>query len=219
MSKAFNRIGREIEIASSRRIGSKGQSRLRMAIQNAKASTCPRTASKPRSSGLTKDTSGTRRRSTKAMPLTVAVLVECATTTRRGRSQNQAHLFTWWRLLASSEPLRSCSSASALQDPAQQIKDADEFELEIDRPRLTTSLGRRRAHLYTSFQDSARCRKRSRAGIEQRAPRCSLFDTKGAPEAQAAEVQAFSTNLKRTTTSNRCSHNALTCLSSRLVVW
>jgi len=200
MSKAFNRIGREIEIAV-KAAGSdpKGNPRLRMAIQNAKSVNMPKDrveAAIKRASQ--KDTSGYQETIYEGYaPHGVAVLVECATDNPTRTVANIRHIFSHGGgSLASSGAIAFMFERKALfKIPAQQIKDADEFELEmIDHGLDDLVQEGDELYLYTSFQDFGKMQKAlEERGIEPASTEVQFIPTttKELSELQAAEVQTL----------------------------
>ncbi|MBP8976161.1 MAG: YebC/PmpR family DNA-binding transcriptional regulator [Bacteroidetes bacterium] len=200
MSKAFTRIGREIEIAV--RLGGpdpKGNSRLRLAIQNAKSVNMPKDrveAAIKRASQ--KDTTGYQEVVYEGIaPHGIAVMVECATDNPTRTVANMRHIFT-----RHGGSLGTTGSVSFLFErkgliriPASQIQNIDDFELElIDHGLDDLTQEGDELLIYTSFQDYGKMQKfLEEKGIEVKSAELQYLPTtmKELPEEQAKEVQEF----------------------------
>lgn len=159
MSKAFNRIGKDIEIAvKSGGTDPKANSRLRIAIQNAKSVNMPKDrvdAAIKRASN--KDTSGYHEIVYEGYaPHGVAVIVECATDNQTRTVSNVRHIFKQYGgSLANSGSIAFMFERKGLFKIAvDKIKDVDEFELEMIDHGLDDLTGDDQfLYVYTSFQD------------------------------------------------------------------
>ncbi|MBI4417140.1 MAG: YebC/PmpR family DNA-binding transcriptional regulator, partial [Ignavibacteriales bacterium] len=156
MSKAFNRIGREIEIAvKAGGADPKANPRLRLAIQNAKSVNMPKDrveAAIKRASS--KDTSGYQEIIYEGFaPHGIAVLVECATDNPTRTVANIRHDFT-----KAGGSLGTTGSISFMFEHRGVFKisptavgDIDEFELEmIDHGLSDLEHDENDIYLYTS---------------------------------------------------------------------
>lgn len=159
MSKAFNRIGREIEIAvKAGGPDQKSNPRLRLAVQNAKSVNMPKDrveAAIKRASS--KDTSGYQEIVYEGYaPHGIAVLIECATDNPTRTVANIRHILT-----RAGGTLGTSGSISFMFErkgvfkiPATSFKNSDEFELEmIDFGLEELIQDENEVYLYTSFQD------------------------------------------------------------------
>jgi YebC/PmpR family DNA-binding regulatory protein len=165
MSKAFNRIGREIEIAV--KMGGadpKGNPRLRIAIQNAKSVNMPKDrveAAIKRASQ--KDTSGYQEIVYEGYaPYGIALLVECATDNPTRTVANLRHYFTksGGTLASSGSIAFMFERKGLLRIAASQVLSIDDFELElIDHGLDELIQHEQELHLYTSFQDYGKMQK------------------------------------------------------------
>jgi YebC/PmpR family DNA-binding regulatory protein len=159
MSKAFNRIGRDISVAV--KLGGpdpKANSRLRIAMQNAKSINMPKDrveAAIKRASQ--KDTTGYEEIIYEGYaPHGIAVVVECATDNPTRTVANIRHLFSkGGGSLASSGSLMFMFERKGLiRIGASKISDIDEFELELIDHGLDDLVQHEQELLiYTSFQD------------------------------------------------------------------
>ena len=159
MSKAFNRIGKEIEIAV--KAGGpdlKGNPRLRLAIQNAKSVNMPKDrvdAAIKRASD--KDTSGYHEIIYEGYgPHGIAVIVECATDNQTRTVSNVRHIFKQYNgSLANSGAISFMFERKGLFKIAvEKISDIDEFELEMIDHGLDDLTGDEQfLYVYTSFHD------------------------------------------------------------------
>jgi len=200
MSKAFNRIGREIEIAvKAGGPDPKGNPRLRLAIQNAKSVNMPKDrveAAIKRASQ--KDTSGYQETIYEGYaPHGIAVLVECATDNSTRTVANIRHIFSHnGGSLASSGAIAFMFERKALfKIPAERVKDVDVFELEmIDHGLDELVQEGTELYLYTSFQDFGKIQKAlEERGVEATSTELQFIPTttKELPDAQVAEVQVL----------------------------
>jgi len=200
MSKAFNRIGREIEIAvKAGGPDPKGNPRLRLAIQNAKSVNMPKDrveAAIKRASQ--KDTNGYQETIYEGYaPHGIAVMVECATDNPTRTVANIRHIFSHnGGSLASSGAIAFMFERKALfKIPAERVKDLDAFELEmIDHGLDELVQEGNELYLYTSFQDFGKIQKAlEERGVEATSTELQFIPTttKELPDAQAAEVQVF----------------------------
>jgi len=159
MSKAFNRVGREIEIA----VKAGGPSpeynpRLRMAVQNAKSVNMPKDrveAAIKRASQ--KDTAGYTEVTYEGYaPHGIAVIVECATDNQTRTVSNVRHIFKQYDgTMGNSGSISFMFERKGLfKIPAAAIKDVDEFELEMIDHGLDDLTGDDQfIYVYTSFHD------------------------------------------------------------------
>jgi len=165
MSKAFNRIGRDIQIAVKQGgADPKGNFRLRIAIQNAKTINMPKDrvdAAIKRASQ--KDTTGYQEIVYEGYaPHGIAVMVECATDNPTRTVANIRHYFT-----KSGGSLGSTGAIAfmferkgLLRIAASQVSNIDDFELElIDHGLDDLVQVEQEIHVYTSFQDYGRMQK------------------------------------------------------------
>jgi YebC/PmpR family DNA-binding regulatory protein len=198
MSKAFNRIGREIEIAV--KMGGtdpKGNSRLRIAVQNAKSVNMPKDrveAAIKRASQ--KDTSGYQEIVYEGYaPHGIALLVECATDNPTRTVANLRHYFTklGGTLGSSGSIMFMFERKGLLRIAASQVPSVDDFELElIDHGLDELVQHEQELHLYTSFQDYGKMQKHlEEKNIEVISSELQYLPTttKELSEDQAKEVQ------------------------------
>jgi YebC/PmpR family DNA-binding regulatory protein len=165
MSKAFNRIGREIEIAvKAGGPDPKGNPRLRIAIQNAKSVNMPKDrveAAIKRASQ--KDTSGYQEIVYEGYaPHGIALLVECATDNPTRTVANIRHYFSKHSgsLAASGSIAFLFERKGLFRMSAEKVKNLDDFELELidyGLDELVQSEGE--LHIYTSFTDYGKMQK------------------------------------------------------------
>ena len=159
MSKAFNRVRKEIEIAvKAGGPDAKGNSKLRLAIQNAKSVNMPKDkveAAIKRASS--KDTTGYQEIFYEGYaPHGVAVMVECATDNPTRTVANVRHLFRKYE-----GSLGNAGSISFMFDRKSLFKasranvtDLDELELElIDFGLDDFTADDEFVYIYTPFQD------------------------------------------------------------------
>lgn len=159
MSQAFNRVRKEIEIAvKAGGIDSKTNSRLRMAIQNAKSVNMPKDriqAAIKRASS--KDTSGYSEINYEGYgTYGVAIIVECATDNPNRSVANVRHLFRKYEgSLGSSGSISFMFEHKALfKIESGLIKDAEELELElIDFGLEEITVEDDFTYIYTTFED------------------------------------------------------------------
>ena len=205
MSRAFNRIGREIEIAvKAGGADPKGNPRLRIAIQNAKSVNMPKDrveAAIKRASQ--KDTSGYQEVVYEGYaPHGIAVIVECATDNPTRTVSNVRHIFTHGggSLAASGSISFLFEKKGLFKIPAAQISSLDDFELDmIDHGLDELVQEGNELFLYTSFQDFGRMQK----ALEERGAEVTSTEiqfiptsTKELPEDQAKEVQTLLDHLE-----------------------
>ena len=161
MSKAFNRIGREIEIAvKSGGTDPKGNFRLRIAIQNGKSVNMPKDrvdAAIKRASN--KDTSGYQEVIYEGYaPHGIAVMVEAATDNPTRTVANLRHYFSkGGGTLGNSGSIAFMFERKGLiRIAASKVPDVDEFELElIDHGLDDLVQHEQEIHIYTAFQEYA----------------------------------------------------------------
>jgi len=159
MSQAFNRVRKEIEIAvKAGGIDPKTNSRLRMAIQNAKSVNMPKDridAAIKRASS--KDTSGYSEISYEGYgPYGVAIMVECATDNPNRSVANVRHLFRKYEgSLGSSGSISFMFEHKALFKIYRTlVADAEEFELDlIDFGLEELTVEDDFTYIYTTFED------------------------------------------------------------------
>ena len=159
MSKAFNRIGKDIEIAvKAAGPDPKANSHLRIAIQNAKSVNMPKDridAAIKRASN--KDTSGYFEIIYEGYaPHGIAVVVECATDNQTRTVSNVRHHFKeYGGSLATTGSIAFMFERKGLfKIPVEKIKDIDEFELEMIDHGLDELTGDEQyLYLYTSFHN------------------------------------------------------------------
>ena len=159
MSKAFNRIGKDIEIAvKASGPDPKINSHLRIAIQNAKSVNMPKDridAAIKRASN--KDTSGYFEIIYEGYASHgIAVVVECATDNQTRTVSNVRHIFKeYGGSLGNSGSIMFMFDRKALfKIPVEKIKDIDEFELEMIDHGLDDLTGDDQfIYVYTSFHD------------------------------------------------------------------
>ncbi len=198
MSKAFNRIGRDIQIAV-RQGGSdpKGNPRLRLAIQNARSVNMPKDRVEAAIKRATqKDTSGYEEITYEGYaPHGIAVMIEAATDNPTRTVANIRHIFTkhGGSLAASGAIAFMFERKGVFKIPSNAIKNADEFELEmIDHGLEDLVHGEQEFYLYTSFQDFGRMQKAlEERGIEAAGTEIQYLPTatKELPEEQMKEVK------------------------------
>ena len=200
MSKAFNRIGREIEIAvKAGGPDPKGNPRLRLAIQNAKSVNMPKDrveAAIKRASN--KDTSEYQEVIYEGYaPHGVAVLVECATDNPTRTVANIRHIFT-----RAKGSLGTTGSIAFMFERKGVFKitaptegNADDFELDmIDHGLEELVQDEQEWYIYTSFQDFGRMLKAlEERGIEPVSAELQYLPTssKDVSDAEATEIRDF----------------------------
>ena len=198
MSKAFNRIGREIEIAvKAGGPDPKGNPRLRLAIQNAKSVNMPKDrieAAIKRASN--KDTSSYQEIVYEGYaPHGVAVLVECATDNPTRTVASIRHMFTraGGTLGTTGSIAFMFEHKGVFKIGRDTIGNIDEVELNlIDHGLEELVQDEDDLYLYTSFQDFGRMQKAlEERGIEPISAELQYLPTttKEIPAAQAPEVQ------------------------------
>ncbi|MBI2429026.1 MAG: YebC/PmpR family DNA-binding transcriptional regulator [Ignavibacteriales bacterium] len=197
MSKAFNRIGKDIEIAvKSGGVDPKSNSRLRIAIQNAKSVNMPKDridAAIKRASN--KDTSGYHEIIYEGYaPHGIAVIVECATDNQTRTVSNVRHIFKQYDgTMGNSGSIAFMFERKGLfKIPVEKIKDVDEFELEMIDHGLDDLTGDDQfIYVYTSFHDFGAMQKAlEEKGIEPASTELQYIPTttKELPEEQQKEV-------------------------------
>lgn len=200
MSKAFNRIGREIEIAV--KLGGpdpKANPRLRIAIQNAKSVNMPKDrveAAIKRASQ--KDTSGYQEVVYEGIaPHGIAVIVECATDNPTRTVASIRHIFSkhGGSLGAAGSVAYLFERKGLIRVPLAKVGNLEDFELEaIDHGLDDIVEEDNELHLYTSFHDYGKMQKfLEEKGIDVKSAELQYIPTatKELPESQAKEVQAL----------------------------
>lgn len=198
MSKAFNRIGRDINVAV--KLGGpdpKGNPRLRIAIQNAKSVNMPKDrveAAIKRASQ--KDTTGYDEIVYEGYaPYGIAVVVECTTDNPTRTVANIRHYFTkgGGSLGSSGSLMFMFERKGLIRAEASKISDLDEFELELIDHGLDDLVQHEKELLiYTSFQDYGKMLKYfEEKGIEVISSELQYLPstTKELSEEQAKEVK------------------------------
>ncbi len=198
MSKAFNRIGRDIQIAV-RQGGAdpKGNPRLRLAMQNARSVNMPKDRVEAAIKRATqKDTSGYEEITYEGYaPHGIAVMIEAATDNPTRTVANIRHLFTKFggSLAAGGSIAFMFERKGVFKIPADAVKNVDEFELEmIDHGLEDLIQGEQEFYLYTTFQDFGRMQKAlEERGIEGAGTEIQFIPTatKELPAEQVAEVK------------------------------
>ncbi len=159
MSKAFNRVRKEIEIAvKSGGSDPNGNSKLRNAIQNAKSVNMPKDkveAAIKRASS--KDTTGYQEIFYEGYaPHGIAVLVECATDNPTRTVANVRHIFrkSEGSLGNAGSLAFMCERKCFFKLAKSQVKDLESFELElIDFGLDDLSYDDENIYIYTPFQE------------------------------------------------------------------
>lgn len=198
MSKAFNRIGREIVIAvKSGGPDPKMNPRLRICIQNAKSVNMPKDridAAIKRASS--KDTSGYEEIVYEGYgPHGIALMVECATDNPTRTVANVRHVFSKYggSLGVSGSIGFMFERKGIFTIPLTAIKDQDEFELEfIDHGLEDFAVDEDKVYVHTSFQDYGRMQKAlEEKGIDVSSTELQYLPTttKELNEEQIKEVQ------------------------------
>ncbi|HXG38416.1 MAG TPA: YebC/PmpR family DNA-binding transcriptional regulator [Bacteroidota bacterium] len=200
MSKAFNRIGREIEIAV--KLGGpdpKANPRLRIAIQNAKSVNMPKDrveAAIKRASQ--KDTSGYQEVVYEGIaPHGIAVIVECATDNPTRTVASIRHIFSkhGGSLGATGSVSYLFERKGLIRVPLAKVGNLEDFELEaIDHGLDDIVEEDNELHLYTSFHDYGKMQKfLEERGIDVKSAELQYIPTatKELPESQAKEVQTL----------------------------
>ncbi|MGA3286289.1 MAG: YebC/PmpR family DNA-binding transcriptional regulator [Bacteroidota bacterium] len=198
MSKAFNRIGRDISVAV--KLGGpdpKANSRLRIAMQNAKSVNMPKDrveAAIKRASQ--KDTTGYEEIIYEGYaPHGIAVVVECATDNPTRTVANIRHYFSKGSgsLASSGSIMFMFERKGLIRIGASKISDLDEFELELIDHGLDDLVQHEQELLiYTSFQDYGKMLKYfDEKGIEVISSELQYLPstTKELSEDQAKEVK------------------------------
>jgi YebC/PmpR family DNA-binding regulatory protein len=200
MSKAFNRIGRDINIAvKAGGSDPKCNPHLRMALQNAKSVNMPKDRVDAAIKRATeKDTTGYQEIVYEGYaPHGVAIMIECATDNPTRTVANIRHHFT-----KNNGTLGNSGSISFLFErkgfvrvPLSKIGDVDEFELNaIDHGLEDLEPDGEELHIYTSFHDYGKMQKfLEEKGIEVISAELQYIPTttKELTEDQAKEVQEF----------------------------
>lgn len=197
MSKAFNRIGKEIEIAvKAAGPDIKGNSRLRIAIQNAKSVNMPKDrveAAIKRASN--KDTSGYFEIVYEGYgPHGIAMIVECATDNPTRTVSNVRHIFkeNGGTLGQTGSIAFMFERKGLFKIPIEKIPDIDEFELEMIDHGLDDLTGDEQfIYVYTSFHDFGAMQKAlEEKGIEPASTELQYIPTttKELSEAEQNEV-------------------------------
>jgi YebC/PmpR family DNA-binding regulatory protein len=197
MSKAFNRIGKDIEIAvKSGGVDPKVNSRLRIAMQNAKSVNMPKDrveAAIKRASN--KDTSGYSEIVYEGYaPHGIAVIVECATDNPTRTVSNVRHHFKeYGGTMGNSGSISFMFERKGLfKIPIDKIKDVDEFELEMIDHGLDELTGDEQfIYVYTTFHDFGAMQKAlEEKGIEPASTELQYIPTttKELSEAEQKEV-------------------------------
>jgi YebC/PmpR family DNA-binding regulatory protein len=198
MSKAFNRIGREIEIAVKAGVTDpKMNPRLRLAIQNAKSVNMPKERIESAiNRASSKDTAGYQEVLYEGYgPHGIAMMVECATDNPTRSVANIRMIFS-----RNNGSLASTGSIAFMFErkgvfkiAADKVANLDEFELEmIDHGLEELEKQDQEIFIYTSFQDFGKMYKvLEEKGIEVINTELQYIPTttKELPEAQAKEVQ------------------------------
>ncbi len=159
MSKAFNRVRKDIEIAvKAAGADPKSNSKLRIAIQNAKSVNMPKDrieAAIKRASS--KDTTGYQELMYEGMgPHGVAVIVECATDNPNRTVANLRHHFSkYGGSLGNTGSVAFMFEHKALiKIPRSTVADIDEFELEmIDHGLEELNAEEEFIYIYTEFSN------------------------------------------------------------------
>jgi YebC/PmpR family DNA-binding regulatory protein len=198
MSKAFNRIGREIEIAvKAGTADPKLNPRLRMAIQNARSVNMPKDridAAIKRA--VSKDTAGYVEVIYEGYaPHGIAILVECATDNPTRTVATVRHAFSRHNgtLGASGSIAFMFERKGVFRISASSIPDPDEFELEMIDHGLEELVHQEEDFfVYTSFHDFGKMAKAlEEKGIEVTNTELQYTPTttKELSEAEEKEVQ------------------------------
>lgn len=200
MSKAFNRISREIAIAvKAGGPDPKGNPRLRIAMQNAKSVNMPKDrieAAIKRASE--KNTTGYQEMVYEGYaPHGIAVIVDCATDNPTRAVANIRHHFSkhGGSMGASGSIAFLFERKGLIRIRATAVGNVDDFELEaIDHGLDDLVQHEQELHIYTSFHDYGKMQKfLEEKGIEVISAELQYIPTttKELPEAQAKEVQAL----------------------------
>jgi YebC/PmpR family DNA-binding regulatory protein len=165
MSKAFNRIGRDIDIAIKQGgPDPKVNARLRIAMQNAKSVNMPKDRVDAAIKRATsKDTAGYQEVVYEGYaPHGIAVLIESATDNPTRTVASIRHIFSknGGSLAASGAIAFMFEKKGVFRVAAEKIKDVDEFELEmIDHGLEDLSQHESDLYIYTMFQDFGKMQK------------------------------------------------------------
>jgi YebC/PmpR family DNA-binding regulatory protein len=198
MSKAFNRIGREIEIAvKAGTADPKLNPRLRMAIQNARSVNMPKDRIEAAiKRAVSKDTAGYQEVIYEGYgPHGIAILVECATDNPTRTVANVRVAFSHHNgTLGSSGSIAFMFERKGVfRIPAANIPNADEFELEMIDHGLEELVHQEDDYfVYTSFHDFGKMAKAlEEKGIEVTNTELQYTptSTKELTEAEEKEVQ------------------------------
>lgn len=198
MSKAFNRIGREIEIAVKAGVADPKQNpRLRMAIQNARSVNMPKDRIDAAIKRATsKESAGYQEVIYEGYaPHGIALIVECATDNPTRTVANiRLAISRGNGTLASSGSIAFMFERKGIYKiAADKVPDLDEFELEmIDHGLEELEKLDQEIFIYTSFQDYGKMHKAlEERGIEPISTELQYIPTttKELPEAEAKEVQ------------------------------
>ena len=198
MSKAFNRIGREIVIAvKAGGPDPKMNPKLRICIQNAKSVNMPKDridAAIKRA--VSKDSSGYEEIIYEGYaPHGIALLVECATDNPTRTVANIRHVFSKYggSMGVSGSIAFMFERKGIFTFEKSTIADMDEFELEfIDYGLEDLVHDEQNIFLYTSFQDYGKMQKAlEEKGLEAKSVELQYLptSTKELTEEQAKEVQ------------------------------
>jgi YebC/PmpR family DNA-binding regulatory protein len=198
MSKAFNRIGREIEIAVKAGVTDpKMNPRLRLAIQNAKSVNMPKERIESAiHRAESKDSAGYQEVVYEGYgPHGIAMIVECATDNPTRSVANMRMIFSRNNgSLASTGSIAFMFERKGLFKVAlDKIPNLDEFELEmIDHGLEEMEKQDQEVFIYTSFQDFGKMHKAlEERGIEVINTELQYIPTttKQLSETEAKEVQ------------------------------
>jgi YebC/PmpR family DNA-binding regulatory protein len=198
MSKAFNRIGRDINIAvKAGGPDPKTNPRLRFTLQNAKSVNMPKDRVDAAIKRATeKDTTGYQEIIYEGYaPHGIAVIIECATDNPTRTVANIRHHFS-----KCNGSLGNSGSIAFLFDrkgliriSLSKINNVEEFELDaIDHGLDDLAQDGQELHIYTSFHDYGKMQKfLEEKGIEIISAELQFIPTtsKELPEGQAKEVQ------------------------------
>jgi len=198
MSKAFNRIGREIEIAVKSGVTDpKLNPRLRLAIQNGKSVNMPKERIEAAiNRAAAKDTAGYQEVLYEGYgPHGIAMMVECATDNPTRSVANIRMIFS-----RNGGSLASTGSIAFMFErkgifkvAAESIPNLDDFELEmIDHGLEEMEKQDGDVFIYTSFQDFGKMHKAlEEKGIKTINTELQYIPTttKALPETEAKEVQ------------------------------
>ncbi len=198
MSKAFNRIGREIHVAVKMGgVDVKVNSRLRIAIQNAKSVNMPKDrvdAAIKRASQ--KDTTGYEEIVYEGFaPHGIGVVVECMTDNPTRTVANIRHHFSkgGGSLASAGSLMFNFERKGLIRLGVSQVQNLDDFELElIDHGLDDLVQDEQELQIYTSFQDYGKMLKYlDEQGMEVKSSELQYLPTttKELPEDQAKEVQ------------------------------